>query len=531
MKNILVASAWPYANNSLHIGHLAALLPADVIARYYRIKKENVIFVSGTDCHGTPITMRAKSENIKAIDLVLNYHNEFRKTFDSLNFSYNNYGYTSSAYHKEEVIKLFHIIKENGYIYEQEANEDYCESCNSFLSDREIIGICPHCESISKAEQCDNCLTQLDISKLKEKKCITCNNNTTTKKNKHLYFALSKFQNQIEKYLSNNQKKWRLNGINETKKYLEQGLIDRAATRQLDWGIDVNLDGYEDKKIYVWIEAVLGYLTMAKEYCELNNIDFNEFMTSEDTISYYVHGKDNIVFHTIIFPALLLAINPKFNLPNYIVSSEYVNMNDEKMSKSKGNGVTIKDLTDEFHSDSIRYYFLANNPEKKDINFTLDDFISSHNKHLVGEYGNFVNRNLAFLVKKFDSIVPNGKMDELVEKEIKIVYEQVYELIEKAQLRSAIDKIFELIKFSNKYYDESTPWIKAKEDIEAFNNITYTCINLIANISNLLMSFMPISSLAVFDMLGIKEASDKYIKLDTEFKLNDISILFQRIEK
>lgn len=530
MKNIFVAGAWPYANNSLHIGHLAALLPGDIIARYYRIKADNVIYVSGTDCHGTPITMRSKLEKIEPLQLVTSYHEEFKKNLSDLKFSYDNYSKTCDEYHKSEVMKIFNIIKENGYIYEKESEEDFCETCNCFLADREIIGLCTYCGSTSKADQCDNCLHELDSSMLKEKKCITCGNETITKQNKHLYFSLSSFQGKLEKYLEENKEYWRINGINETKKYLENGLIDRATTRQLDWGVDVPVEGYEDKKIYVWIEAVLGYLTTCKKVCLDKGIDFETFMTSDDTISYYVHGKDNIVFHTIIFPALLLAINPKYKLPKFIISSEYVNMNDEKMSKSKGNGITINDLTKNYDIDGIRYYFIANNPEKKDVNFTFDDFIFSYNKHLVGEYGNFVNRNLAFLVKKFDGIVPSAKMDETVKDVIKQTYNTVDIAISKGELRSAIEAIFTLVRYSNKYYDDSTPWIKAKEDINEFNNITYTCMNLILNISNLFRPFLPISSEKVFEMLSVKKDVYEYIEIEDDLVLKDINILFERIE-
>ena len=530
MKNILIAGAWPYANNALHVGHLSALLPADVIARHYRINNDKVIYVSGTDSHGTPITMRAKKEKIEPSLLVNNYHEEFKKCFNDLNFSYDMYGITCEEYHKKEVMNIFKTIYDNGYIYEKIAPEDYCEKCQEYLSDRELIGICPFCGKESKADQCDNCLHDLDSTILKEKKCITCGNIPIKKDNKHLYFALSKLQPQLENFYEENKKYWRTNGINETYKYLNNGLIDRAATRQLNWGVDVPIEGYDDKKLYVWIEAVLGYLTMTKKYCQENNLDFEEFMTSKDTISYYAHGKDNIVFHTIIFPALLLAINPNYNLPKYIVSSEYVNMNDEKMSKSKGNGITINDLTTNFASDSIRYYFIINNPEKKDVNFSYTDFINSHNKHLVGEYGNFINRNLAFLVKKFDGVVPKGKIDESVKQKIEETYSKTNKLIEEANLRTALEVIFELVRFSNKYYDESTPWIKVKENIEEFNNITYTCLNLIANISNLLTPFMPNSSSKVFKMLEIKQATTSYITIKEDLILKDVVILFERIE-
>jgi len=527
---VLVGNAWLYGNSSAHIGHLAALLPGDVIARYYRMAGAEVIFDSGTDCHGTPITLRAKKDGVTPEEIATKYHNEFVDCFNRLNFSYDLYNKTMDPFHKEEVQKYFLEIMKNGYIYEKFEDQDFCPKCDKFLSDREIEGICPHCGGYAKGDQCDSCLMELSPKDILDKKCKICGSSVITKKNNHLYFALSKFQKQIQEYLDSNKDRWRVNAINETNKYLDCGLPDRAVTREIDWGIDTPVEGYENKKIYVWIEAVMGYLTAAHKYCNQKGIDFEEFMTSKDLVSYYVHGKDNITFHSVIYPALLMAMGHNYRLPDYIISSEYLNFGDAKMSKSLGTGIYIKDMLEKYESDTIRFYILANNPEKKDTSFSTDEFIQYHNKHLVGEYGNFVNRNLAFIVKKFDGVISKGIMDTNIEAEIKDAYKTVGEMIEKGEIKSSLDVIQNLINKANKYYDDMKPWILVKENISEFNNVTYTCLNLMANISNLLEPFIPTSSKKLKEMLKIKNSKWEYLVISENLKLTDVSILFNKIE-
>lgn len=531
MKNILIGGAWPYGNNSLHIGHLAALLPADIIARYYRSCGDNVIYVSGTDSHGTPITVRAKKENKQPYDIANKYHQEFINSFEQMDFSYDLYTSTMEEEHKKKVQEYFKTIVDHGYIYEKEEEEDYCSNCNTFLSDREIIGICPHCGSSAMGEQCDHCLTIINLKELKDKHCKACNNKTDLKNNKHLYFKLSSFQKVLEKLVLENEHNWRKNAVNETKKYLTLGLIDRAATRQLDWGVDVPVDGYKDKKIYVWIEAVLGYLTAANVVANKRGINFDEFVSdNENLVSYFIHGKDNITFHTIIYPALLHAINPKYQLPKRIISCEYVNMNDEKMSKSKGNLITMDELYNIYGKDTVRYYMIANGPEKKDINFTKTDLVNAHNKFLVGVIGNFVNRNLSFINKKFDGIIKEGIIDNDIINKTKELYQNVGLLIEQGELRTAIEAIVGYASLGNKYYDENEPWVKVKDDIEAFNNITYTCVYMMANLSNLLNPFMPQTANKIKKMLNLKDFKWEEYLIKGDIKINDLDLLFHRID-
>ncbi len=349
------------------------------------------------------------------------------------------------------------------------------------------------------------------------------------KSNKNLYLALSKLQSEIYKYFENVSNNWRINSRKETEKYFKVGLKDRAVTRDLNWGVDIPIHGYEGKKMYVWIEAVLGYITMSEKYCSKVGWDISKFWGKDiDNRIYMVHGKDNIIFHSIILPALILALKDNYKLPDMMVSSEYLNINSEKISKSKGNGITIDYIIEKYNSDTLRYFLIANGPEKKDSNFSLEDYFAVHNSDVTNKYGNFVNRTLCFKGLEY---VPNGKMDSKIEKQIEKTYELVGEYIEKAELKKAISEIMNLVEIGNKYYDDRKPWIQSKEDIEAFNDTIYTCSNIIVNLSNLYEPFMPKTSQRIREFLGITEAVWKKILLKPNTKIIGVEPLFTRITK
>lgn len=530
-KNIFIGGAWPYANNSLHVGHLAALLPGDIIARYFRKKGNKIIYVSGSDCHGTPITLRAEKLGIDPNQIATHYHKEFVKNFEDLYFSYDLYTNTMQDYHKNYVKKCLLEIAKKDLFYSKSEKEDYCPCCDKFVSDREIVGICPICGSIADGDQCDKCLTALTPDSLKEKKCKICGTNTTLRDNTHLYFKLSQLTDNVKEYFERYKDNWRQTAVNETYKYIEEGLRDRSITRQLSWGIDVPFEGFEDKKVYVWIEAVIGYLSAGTEAAKKQDIDFHEFIRSKNTVSYYVHGKDNIVFHTVILPALLSAIDDSISKPEMIISCEYINMNNEKMSKSKGNLVTVNSLIENFDPDSIRYYFTFNNPEKKDSIFSFEDFVAIHNKHLVGGYGNFVNRNLAFLSKKFEGKLPKLELDEKIESEVAATYQEVGNLITKGELKAAMTRLYNYIQFANRYYDQTTPWVLAKTDLKEFNKVTSNCIYMIANMANLYEPILPKHAEIIKKLLGIKEVTNwEPVVYDANKILNQVPMMFERLD-
>lgn len=532
-RDILIGGAWPYANYYLHVGHLAALLPGDVLAKYFRINGDNVYYVSGSDCHGTPITERAKKEEKTPKEIATHYHEEFVKSFTNAGFEYDEYSCTMDDYHKKFVQDKFLKLIENNYLYEKEVAQDYCPKCDKFLSDREIIGTCPNCGGHATGDQCDDCLASLDSTEVLNKHCKECNSETIMKDNKHLYFKLPAFQKELQQLIDNNKDTWRKNALGESQKYIDMGLVERAATRQLDWGIEVPVKGYEDKRIYVWIEAVLGYLSMCKKVADKRKVDFDKLISNDNKnfVSYFVHGKDNIPFHTIIYPALLLGFKQNYHLPDYIISSAYVNLNDEKMSKSKGNLLTVNELLERFDVDTIRYYFMFYGPETKDTNCSINDIIQVHNKFLVGSLGNFVNRNLSFIKKKFDGHITEGKIDENIIKETKKAYKEIGKLIEKGEFKNSIVLLNEYISLGNKYYDENEPWIKVKEDIDSFNNITYTCLYMIANIMNLIYPFIPNTSKKIKDILNLDDIKWEVCNIKGDFDINELPLLFERIDE
>lgn len=526
-KNILIGGAWPYANNSLHLGHLAGLISGDILARYHRINGDNVLYVSGTDCHGTPITERAKKEGRTPKEIAEQYHEEFVKTFNAMSFSYDLYSKTETEYHAKKVQEIFKKLYDNGYIYEKIEPQAYCEKCNKFLQDREIQIKCPECGEITKADQCDNCGHTPSVEELKDGVCLSCGSKTIEKDNKNLYFALSKFQDIIQANTDKCKQFWRVNARNETEKYLKQGLKDRAVTRDLDWGIEIPLSGYETKRMYVWIEAVLGYLTDTMKLAEENGFSWEDFWKEGHNNKIYMcHGKDNIVFHSIIFNGLLAGLEDNFHLVDVIVSTEYLNINDEKISKSKGNGITALEMLEKYNTDSLRFHIINNGPEKKDTNFTIEEFERTHNNEILNKFGNLVNRTLRF---KELTQIPDGKLDEQAKVEIENTYKEVSNLIENLEFRAATQKVMDLVEYANKFYDENKPWIQKKEDIEGFNNTIYTCAVIIANLSNLFEPFMPKSCKKIREYLKIQNPQWNFTTIEDGIKLENIEPLFNRI--
>ena len=527
-KNILIGGAWPYANNSLHIGHIAGLISGDVMARFHRQIGNNVIYVSGTDCHGTPITLRAKKENKTPKEIAEKYHEEFKKCFEDMQFSYDLYTKTEDEYHKETVKKLFKRMYDNEYIYMKKDLQPYCSKCRKFVADRELILTCPSCGKETKGDMCD-CGYEPTEEDLLTAKCIECGEDVIAKENLNLYLSLGKLQSKIQEYVDKNKSNWRISSQNESEKYLSQGLPEKAVTRNLDWGVDIPVEGFEDKKMYVWIEAVLGYITASQRVCKEKNLNWEDFWKNNDNNEIYmVHGKDNITFHTIILPALLLALDDNYRLPDYMIATQYLNINSEKISKSKGNGIIIRDMLDNYSSDMIRYYLIGNGPERKDSNFSMDEFIAICNAEVVNKYGNLINRTLKF--KGLEEI-PNGKMNETIKEKIENTYIEVRNATENLEFRKAISIIRTLVEDGNKFYEEQQPWIQQKNNIDEFNDTIYTCSNLVANLSNLYEPFMPESSEKVRKLLNIDKASWNYIEVSKNMKIENVEPLFERIKQ
>lgn len=526
---IFIGGAWPYANGSLHLGHVAALLPGDILARYYRQKGDKVLYVSGSDCNGTPISIRANHENTTTEAIANHYHQEFTESFQKLGFTYDLYTRTDAEHHHNSVQAIFLQLLENGYLYKKTIEQAFCETDQQFLPDRFVEGLCPNCGAKARGDQCDHCSAILDPLDLLEKRCKICGNRPSIKETEHFYFSLSQFQKRLEELLGTAEKdnRWRENAINLTKRYLNDGVPDRAATRDLPNGVDVPIPGYEGKKIYVWIEAVAGYLTASKEWAKIHNKNLEDLL-NKDTVSYYIHGKDNIPFHTIIWPSILMGIdNPA--LPTHIISNEYLTLEKRKISTSQNWAVWVPDMLERYDADSIRYFLTINAPENRDTDFSWREYIYSHNSELLGAYGNFVNRTLKFIEKSYGGTSPIGKIGSEIKVKVEGLYKEVGSLIIEGQFKKPLEQIFEFVRYANKYFDEQKPWIQIKEDKPSSDKTIANCVYIIANLSQLLNPFLPFSSEKVKMMLELKELRWEEIEV-VSVNLQEIKPLFERIE-
>ncbi len=527
MKNIIIGGAWPYANGSLHIGHIAALLPGDVLARYYRLKGDRVFYVSGTDCYGTPITVRAAKENKTPEEISSFYHSEFTRVFRELGFSYDLYTKTSDIRHREFVSEFHKKLYSGKYTEERTVKQAFCPLCQKILTDRLLTGICSVCGKLTRGDQCEYCGEIPDSDTLINARCSECGSPVTFNESKQIFLLISKLRNELTDYL-NFHSFWRKNAIAFTKRYIDEGLRDRAITRDLSWGIDVPQKGFEDKKIYIWAENVLGYLSAVKVLCDEQGLDFKDAF-GKNSRHYYVHGKDNIPFHTIILPSLLLAHGENLRLPDEIISCEYMTLEGKKISTSENYAVWAEDLLNNYNADAIRYFFIANGPEKRDADFSYREFRIQNNSELVGAWGNFVNRTLVFSVTYLSSVIPSDGISEPIREKVQKAFLSVGSLIEKGAFREALDEIFGLIRFGNTFYDREKPWKTRTENIDECKNTIANCFYLIGNIAILLLPFLPFSSEKLIDLLEISPEWQAREIAKTHVTEN-ISILFSKID-
>lgn len=513
--NIIVGNAWPYANGPLHLGRIAVWLPGDIIARYHRLMGDEVIFLSGTDCHGTPVTMKAKEEGITPLEATIKYHDEFKKCFNSLGFSFDIFEKTHSEYHEEKVKEFILELYNKEYIYEKVIEQTYCENCNEFLSDRYAEGKCPHCGELVSEDQCENCSEIIDSEDLLEKRCKLCGNGTIEKETKHLFFSLSNFENDVRRLLIR-QKGWRENAQNIVKRYLDEGLRDKAVTRDFNWGVDVPLEGYEDKKIFVWIEAVMGYITASMKALEGKDEDWKDYWQGEDSRVYFVHGKDNIPFHTVIFPAILAGLGVKN--PNLrVISSEYLKLEGKNFSSVKNWAIWADYIVENYNVDGFRYYLTLNSPEVKDTDFTWRDFINVYNRDLVNNLSSFINKILTEIEENYNSKVPKGIVSKEFKNEILNLYFDIGDYIEEGHFKNALIDIMSFIKKVNREYD-------SKE-----KNI-YEALQVIVNLTNILEPFIPMTCEKLRKALNIEEPIWSYIE-KKEGKIFNIDSLFEKLDR
>ena len=540
-ENILVCVAWPYVNGEPHLGHIAGNnLPADIFARYHRMVGNNVLMVSGSDQHGTPVTIRAKEENTTPREISEKYHNVWSETFKDLDFSFDLYTKTGTENHKEVVQKLFNLLNEKGYLQEKVSKQPYSEESEMFLSDRYIEGDCPHCLSRTKGDQCDNCGKDFEPIDLKNLISTIDNSKVTFKETNHIYLKLPEFQEDLNKWIKS-KSYWKPAVKNQSLGFLSKGLIDRAITRDIDWGVEVPIKNYEKKRIYVWFEAVIGYLSASIEWAESdknisNNKDiWKEWWQNPESKHFYFQGKDNIPFHTIILPAILMG-SGEYNLPYDVVANEYLNFSGKQFSKSKNWAVWVSDFLKEYDSEALRYYLTSIMPESSDSDFTWDSFFESNNNELVATFGNLVNRIQSLIKNNFDNEVPNfekidDKDNEMIS-EIKRSFESTGNFLEKRQFRNSLKEIMNLAKLGNRYIDQKEPWASIKSDKQIAANTLWVGANLISNLGVLISPFLPKTSLKISSMFNFGNVIPewKYREAKSGIKINNISPLFKKIE-
>ena len=521
-QNVVIGGAWPYPTNFLHLGNLTAMLPGDFLARYHRLLGDNVIYISGTDCHGSPVIRTQKDPQY----ISEYYHKEFKKTFAEMSFSYDLYTKTSDEYHKTRVKELFKTMLDKGYIKEMVAQQTYCPNCKKLVFDREIEGECIFCGNKTKEEECDNCGRV--PTEIKNSVCRACNNKTFLVNDKNLFLMLSTLQPRLEDYVNQNKKNWRNSCISETKRCLKEGLKDRPIIRDLTWGIDVPCEGYENKSIFVWIDALLGYVTATQKFCHEHNLNWEDFWKENGRNKIYmVFGKDNVSFHSIVLPALLSSLEENYHLPDTMVNSQYLMINSEKFSKTRNNSITVNDMIKKYNTDSLRYYLLSNGPENEDSNFSLQHFQDIHNTQLVYKYQGFLNEILG--IEGLKSI-PNGEMNSEMKIIIDETYQNISEDIKTLNFKKAITRIIDLLDEGKKYYYDKKTCIKENTNVKEFNNTIYTCINIIANLANMFEPVMPKSSSIIKQYLGIENAKWGQIFVKSGKNLENINLIFEKID-
>jgi methionyl-tRNA synthetase len=550
-KRILITAALPYANGYLHLGHLAgAYLPADIYARYQRLKKRDVLFLCGSDEHGVAITVSAEKEKMNPKDIIDRYHPANKKAFEAFEMSFDNYSRTSLPLHHETARDFFKEFHKRGVVIDKNEHQLYCEKDNMFLADRYVEGTCPNCKSTqARGDQCENCGTWLDQTELIDPKCKLCGTTPIVKETTHWYFPLGNYQSRLETYIAERNKRdgWKDNVLRYCEGWFNDGLKDRAVTRDLNWGVHVPVAGYEDKVIYVWFDAVLGYISSAKEWAAAHGKPeaWKEFWQKEDTKYVAFIGKDNVVFHCIVFPAMLMAWNDSnaqhYVLPENVPANEFLNFEGQKFSKSRGWGIDVQDFLKFFPADMLRYALAVNLPETRDSDFYLKDFQARINNELADITGNFVNRTIAFLDKNFAGVVPElgtpSKLDEEMLTTVKQAPSKIGELFEHYNFREGLMEVMNLSRAANKYFNDSEPWKTLKQNPERCSTTLHVAVQIVRSLAILLEPVVPATSQKIWKLLNLdiplKEEgwdSASEFRLKAGHQLHKPEILISKIE-
>lgn len=543
-KRTTVTAALPYANGGVHIGHLAGVyVPADIYVRYLRLKKQDVIFIGGSDEHGVPITIRARKEGITPQDVVDRYHSLIKKSFEEFGISFDIYSRTTSETHHNLASDFFRKLYDNGKLIEKETEQYYDEEAHQFLADRYIVGECPHCHNDhAYGDQCERCGSDLSPMELIDPHSTISGSKPVIRKTKNWYLPLNEYQEWLKQWILEDHQEWRSNVYGQCKSWLDMDLQPRAMTRDLDWGIPVPVDGADGKVLYVWFDAPIGYISNTKELCDREPQKWGKWETwwkDEETRLVHFIGKDNIVFHCLIFPVMLKA-HGGYILPDNVPANEFLNLENDKISTSRNWAVWLHEYLADLpgKQDVLRYVLTANAPETKDNNFTWKDFQERNNNELVAVYGNFVNRALQLTKKYFNGIVPVCgellEVDRQALSEFKNVKQDVETLLDAFKFRDAQKEAMNLARIGNRYITECEPWKVWKTDPKRVQTILYISLQLVANLAIAFEPFLPFSSEKLRKMINLDRFEWNQLGstdlLQPGHALAEPELLFEKIE-
>lgn len=535
----MITAALPYANGPVHIGHLAGVyIPADVYARFQRRLGKDVAFICGSDEHGIPITIRAKKEGVTPQDIVDKYHGIIKKSFSDLGISFDEYSRTTSKKHYETSQDFFKVLYEKGKFTEEISEQYFDEQAGEFLADRYIVGTCPNCGNENAyGDQCEKCGSTLSPSELINPKSMLSGNVPILKETKNWYLPLNEYEDFLNEWIIEGHKDdWKPNVYGQVKSWLNDGLKPRAMTRDLNWGVPVPLPNAEGKVLYVWFDAPIGYISFTKEWAEKNGKDWKDYWQSEDSDLVHFIGKDNIVFHCIIFPAMMKA-HGDYIMPKNVPAFEFLNLENDKISTSRNWAVWAHEYVEDFpgQQDVLRYALLSSAPETKDNNFTWKDFQTKNNSELVGIFGNFINRVAVLIHKYYDGVVPQGDINSPELQEISKSAKEISGFLENYEFRNSLTALMNLARFGNQYLQTEEPWKTIKDSPEKAAQSLFVGAQIAVALAQLCEPFMPFSSEKLLNMFNVEKKAWNDIEtqpvlIETGHKINEASLLFSKIE-
>ena len=540
-KRYTVTTALPYANGPVHIGHLAGVyIPADTYVRYLRMKGEEVLFVGGSDEHGVPITIKAEKEGCTPQDIVDRYHNIIKDSFQKLGISYDIYSRTSSKTHHETAAAFFKKLYEDGKFIERETEQFFDPERNKFLSDRYIIGTCPKCgNDHAYGDQCEKCGSSMSPEELINPQSALSGAKLVKKATKHWYLPLDQYEQWLRNWIIEGHKEWKPNVYGQVKSWLDNGLQPRAVTRDLDWGVPVPLEEADGKVLYVWFDAPIGYISNTIEHCRENGTDWEKWWKDEDTKLVHFIGKDNIVFHCIIFPCMLKAYGD-YIVPENVPANEFLNLENDKISTSRNWAVWLHEYLEEFpgKQDVLRYALTANAPETKDNNFTWKDYQDRNNNELLAIFGNFVNRTLVLTHKYFEGKVPAivnlNEKDQAAIEEMNQYPDKIAHLLDTYKFREALSELMNLARLGNRYLTENEPWKQFKTDPERVKTVLAVSLQIVAKLAILSEPFLPFSAKKLQAMIGLEVNGWNQAKetalLNEDSLIGEVELLFTKVE-